>query len=208
MKTKNTTLLNIEENRKYYSQSDGNFMDLQKSRFAHRHIDRIKWLVEKVHMYDSRTHISIGCKDGYEVITLAEMGVDAIGVDPSEDAIADARLKAQQLGYDPLEMFKVGFLEDMPDGLVADTVSMLEVLEHVVDAESAIEKLSKMGRAVLLSTPDAKGRHGMKDSERNQEHVRVFTKKELEELVSKYGKIEESVIRDDQICISFKPNKQ
>jgi 2-polyprenyl-3-methyl-5-hydroxy-6-metoxy-1,4-benzoquinol methylase len=205
MKTGNKKYLDPKANKEYYKKSDQNFMPLEQCTMAHKVIDRIAWLVEKVHDLDSRTHIAIGCKDGYEVMTLQAMGVDSVGIDPSEDSILEARHKADQLGYDGRKMFKLGYAEEMPEGLYADTVSCLEVIEHVVDDEKLLKVLSRLGRYVMISTPDANGRHGMEDAKRNEEHVRLYTKEELEKLVSKFGDIKECVIRDDQILILFQP---
>lgn len=202
MKTKNSKYLDPKENRKYYSQGDSNFMDINRATMAHKYIDRIAWLVEKVHELDSRTHVGVGVKDGYEILTLTARGVDSIGIDPSKDSIAEARLKANKLGYDGMEMFKVGFLEDLPD-MDADTVSCLEVLEHVVDSDVALDRLAHLGRYVMVSTPDINGRHGMEDSERNEEHVRLYSLEELVEQCSKYGVVIEAVSRDDQLCVCF-----
>ena len=180
-------------------------MVLENCTQANRVIDRIQWLVEKVHELDGRTHIAVGCKDGYECMTLQAMGIDCVGIDPSEDSILEARHKADQLGWDGRKMFQLGFGEDIPEGVHADTVSCLEVIEHVAYEKALLKVLSRLGTYVLISTPDANGRHGLEDSKRNEEHVRMFTQKELEELIAQYGEIKESVIRDSQICILYKP---
>ncbi len=204
MNTGNSKYLDPVQNQQYYKKSDGHFMPLNQCTQANKVIDRIQWLVEKVHELDGRTHIAIGCKDGYECMTLQAMGVDCIGIDPSDDSVLEARNKADQLGWDGRKMFKVGFAEEIPEGIQADTVSCMEVIEHVVDEKKLLEVLSRLGRYVLISTPDANGRHGLEDSKRNEEHVRLFTQDELEKLVSQYGEIKESSIRDDQLCILFK----
>jgi len=205
MKTKNKKYLDKDKNKEYYAKSDGNFMPLENCTQAHKVIDRIAWLVEKVHELDGRTHIAVGCKDGYECLTLQAMGVDCVGIDPSEDSILEARHKADQLGWDGRKMFQKGFAEDMPEGLHADTVSCLEVIEHVVDENALLKVLSRLGTYVMVSTPDANGRHGLEDAKRNEEHVRMFTKEEFEKLIAKYGEIKESVVRDDQLLILYRP---
>jgi hypothetical protein len=58
----------------------------------------------------------------------------------------------------------------------------------------------------MITTPDADGPHGMVDSEQNIEHVRMFTKQELSDLVSKYGQVIDYQVRDGQLCILFKSN--
>jgi 2-polyprenyl-3-methyl-5-hydroxy-6-metoxy-1,4-benzoquinol methylase len=208
METKNKKLAKKKENRKYYSKSDGIFMDPSQALYAHRVLDRVKWARNWVHELASRTHLDIGCKDGYLCLTLGAEGIECVGIDPSEDAIDEAQLRVSEnrtsLAVEPV--FILGYGEDMPDEVRADTVSCLEVLEHVVDPDSLLQKLSETGRYVMICTPDIHGKHGLKDAERNPEHIRLYEKKELEKLVSGYGTILESEIRDGQICIIFKSN--
>lgn len=204
MKTQNSKYLDPDKNKEYYSSSDGNFMPFQNCTMAHKFIPRIKWLVEKIHELDTRTHIAVGCKDGYECLTLQAMGVDCVGIDPSQDAIFEARDKAHKLGYNGRKMFLRGFAEEIPEGVSADTVSCLEVIEHVVDEHKLLKKLSKLGNYLFVSTPNAEGRHGIEDSKRNEEHVRIFNKEEFEALMSKYGKIIDSQVIDDGLCILIK----
>lgn len=199
MKTKNTKLLNEDKNREYYSKSDGHFMPLESSLYAHRVLDRVAWVRDKVLELDSKYHLDIGCKDGYTCLTLTADGLDCVGVDPSTDAIDEAKLKAREADLEVT--YIVGFLEDVKPEFYFDTVSLMEVLEHVIDADKALEKLTTLGRYVLITTPDVNGRHGLLDSERNEEHVRLFSLDELVELCTKYGRVMESVIRDDQLCI-------
>lgn len=201
METTNKELLNSEQNREYYAKSDGNFMDPNMCTKAHLVLDRVNWVREKVHGLDSKYHLDVGTKDGYTCLTLAAEGVECVGIDPSWDAIVEAHTRA--LERDLEVTFQQKFLEDMPAGFVFDTVSMMEVLEHVVDADVAVKKLAELGHYVLITTPDADGKHGMLDSEQNMEHVRLYTKEELETLCAKYGAIRECVKRDDALYILF-----
>lgn len=201
MLTKNKRLLKPEQNREYYSKSDSNFMDVRMCSRAHQVLDRVAWVRDWVHKLDSRYHLDVGCKDGYTCLTLASEGLSCIGIDPSEDAILEAHTRALELDIAQYAHFTPKFLEDLEPNSLFDTVSMMEVLEHVVDAEQAVAKLAKLGRYILITTPDAEGRHGLSDSDQNEEHVRIFTKLELDELVSKYATIMESVRRDEQLCV-------
>lgn len=204
MKTKNTKFLNVKANREYYSESDKNFMPMDRALYAHKYLPRVAWVRKWVHDLGSISHIDFGCKDGYTCLTLQAEGIDCTGVDPSEDAIEEAKHKALEAKLDCT--FLVGFAEDTPEGIVADTVSCMEVIEHVPDVDALLKVLSRTGRYVMITTPDAKGRHGMADSERNEEHVRLFTKEELEELCNKYGKVMACELIDDQVCILFQPS--
>jgi 2-polyprenyl-3-methyl-5-hydroxy-6-metoxy-1,4-benzoquinol methylase len=202
MDTVNTTLKAEKENRAYYSKSDGHYMPEQYITVPNFFLDRMAWLLDSVTGLKSKVHISCGCKDGYEVLMLKGVGIDAVGYEPSVDAVEVANKRAKQLGYG--ELFKVSFVEDLPDTLQSDTICALEVIEHVIDVDVFLKKLFTIGKYVLISTPEANGRHGLEDSKKNKEHVRIFTQKELEEAMSKYGEIVSSVVRDDQICIVAK----
>ena len=207
METKNTKYTDEKLNREYYSKSDSHFMDIKQAFFAHRTLPRIAWVRDKVYELGSEKHLDIGCKDGYLELTLSSEGIDCIGVDPSEDAIDEAKLRAKEAELDC--QFKCAFIEDLTDEWIgehfSETVSMLEVIEHVADVDVVMRKLCQMGMYIFLSSPIAEGRHGTIDADRNEEHVRIFTKEEFEDLVSRYGVIKESVIIDDQICIMFQP---
>jgi 2-polyprenyl-3-methyl-5-hydroxy-6-metoxy-1,4-benzoquinol methylase len=203
MKTKNKKLQNKKNNREHYTKSDGHFMPLQQAMKAHQHIDRIAWARQKIHELESTYHLDVGCKDGYLCLTLAAEGIECLGLDPCEDAIEEALFKASQAKLDC--SFRAGFIEDLPQpAFTFDTVSALEVLEHVVDPKPVLEKLARLAHFVLISTPDYYGRHGWEDAENNEEHVRIYKQSELEKVIKKYGEIKESVVRDDQICILFR----
>jgi len=207
METKNTKYIDGKENRKYYQESDKHFMDIKNAFYAHRVLPRVAWVRDKVYELGSEKHLDIGCKDGYLEFTLQSEGIDCVGVDPSKDAIDEAQLRAKEAELDC--EFVCSFVEDLGDNWIAEhfaeTVSMLEVIEHVTDPDAVMRKLCQMGMYIMISTPDAVGRHGMIDSERNEEHLRMYYKEEFEEFVSKYGTIKESVLIDDQICILLKP---
>jgi 2-polyprenyl-3-methyl-5-hydroxy-6-metoxy-1,4-benzoquinol methylase len=207
MQTKNTKLLDEQANKDYYRRSDGHFMDIKNAFMSHKVLPRVNWVRDKVYEIGSEKHLDIGTKDGYLCLTLQSEGIDCVGVDPSEDSIDEAKLRANEAELDC--KFYCSFIEDLTDEWIernfSDTVSVLEVIEHVKDANLVMQKLCKMGMYIMVSTPDANGRHGLKDSERNEEHVRVYTQKEFEEFISKYGEIRESVIVDDQLMILFRP---
>jgi len=204
MKTKNTKFLDVAKNREYYIKSDGNFMPLTSSLYAHRVLKRVDWVRGHVLKLDARTHLDVGCKDGYTALTLTADGIDCVAIDPSADAIEAAKEKAREVDYDVT--YITTMLEDYKTFHKFDTVSMMEVLEHVTDAEVVVEKLAKLGRFVLITTPDAFGQFGTKDAERNEEHVRLFTLGELEELCAKYGIIQEAVAVEGELYIIFQSN--
>jgi len=204
MKTKNKRLLDKEANRSYYSKSDSNYIDPNICTKAHLALDRVAWVREWVHRLRSKYHLDIGTKDGYTCLTLASEGVRCLGIDPSVDAIEEATLRARERTIDAV--FQVNYLEDIEPTIKFNTASMMEVLEHVVDVDIALGKLCTLAEYILITTPDAGGRHGLLDSDQNEEHIRVFTQEELAETISKYGEIIELVKRDDQLYVIFKAN--
>lgn len=204
MQTQNKRLLNQQANKEYYSKSDGNWIDPRYCTKAHLVLDRIAWARKWIHDLDAETHFDVGCKDGYLDLTLASEGIKCTAIDPSADAIDEAHLRNQERKLDVY--FEVAYIENCNGPNRYDTVSMLEVLEHVVNPDLVVEKLSMFGKYVLISTPDAEGQRGFEDAEQNEEHVRLYTKAELEQLCSKYGTILECVVRDGQLCIIFKSN--
>lgn len=161
MKTNNKRLLKKKENHDYYMTSDHNFMPLDRALYAHKYLDRIAWVREWVHELGSESHMSIGCKDGYTDITLAAEGIECIGIDPSVDAIEEAKLKAYEAELDNTK-FIVGFGEDIPQGISVDTVDICEVIEHVVKPDKLLEVASRVGKYVMITTPDAHGKHGLR----------------------------------------------
>lgn len=202
MQTSHKKLRGKKEYKKYYSRSDGHFMTLEQSLLAHNHLDRVAWARKWVHELSCRNIIDLGTKDGYTCLTLAAEGVECVGIDPSEDAIEEARLKASEANLDI--NFMVGFAEQVPEGIKADAAIALEVIEHVLDPDIFMKKLCEIGTYVLISTPDAEGRHGLRDAERNQEHLRIYHKQELKKFASKFGTIIELVTRDGQLCLIIK----
>lgn len=206
MKTNNTKYLDEKKNREYYSKSDGEFLDDQSSLVAHKILDRVYWVREWVHTLGSMKHLDVGCKDGYTALTLTAEGVECVAIDPSVDAIEIAKKKAEATGYDV--KYQVGFLEDIdPENTPQfETVSCMEVIEHVVNVDKFMTILSQLGLYVMITTPDAEGQFGILDSKSNEEHVRLYTKSEFEEMINQYGVIEEIVQRDNQLYCIYKPH--
>ena len=96
--------------------------------------------------------LEVGCGEGYMLEVLARGGVKATlhGVDFSEPAIADARVRLG--GRAQLEARDARELAD--DGRQFDLVMMLEVLEHIPDPGQMLPILERLTRRHLwLSVP-------------------------------------------------------
>jgi len=213
MDTKNKRLLDREENRKYYSKSDGHFATFDQSLDAGKFLKRVEWVENNVKKLGSYGHLDIGCKDGYTCLTIArKLGVKCLGIDPSVDAIEEAKAKAKKAGVHKSKLdYKVDFIEDyiIEEEINGhdewDTISLMEVIEHVTDVHAVMKKISNLGRFIMITTPNYYGMHGWQDAQEvNEEHVRIYKKVELEKLVSQYGNIMESVIVDHELFIMYK----
>jgi 2-polyprenyl-3-methyl-5-hydroxy-6-metoxy-1,4-benzoquinol methylase len=210
MQTANTKYLDSNENRNFYSTSDGAFMPEQYVTRAHLFLPRLKWVREWVHTNGYRTVLDIGCKDGYLGLTLSAEGRDYVGIDPSTDAIERAKQLNTKYNLDAkyinafFEDYELKYDENIRKYGKYECVVCTEVIEHVVNADAFMEKICSAGIFVFLSTPDYDGQSGIEDSKRNEAHVRLFKKNELEKFCSKYGDIMESIVIEDQLCIAIK----
>ena len=96
-----------------------------------------------------KTVLDVGCAKGLFVAALRERGVDAVGIDLSETAIAEAHPAAA-------EHVRVGSLTEPLVGRF-DLVACIEVIEHLdpVDAPRAVANLASVTDCVLFSSaPD------------------------------------------------------
>ena len=98
--------------------------------------------------------LDIGCGGGLVAEPLARLGATVVGLDPSEENIAAARLHAERTGL------SIEYRAETAEALSArgatfDVVLALEVVEHVADAESFIgtcSQLTKPGGAAFFAT--------------------------------------------------------
>jgi ubiquinone/menaquinone biosynthesis C-methylase UbiE len=99
----------------------------------------------------------VGCGTGSDIYPFHKLGAQVSGIDPNEDAITIAQLRARKLGVEP-ENFIVGWAENMPYPLEEfDFVQCVTVLEHVKDVEKALLEMIRVvrkGRYIYLLTPD------------------------------------------------------
>ncbi len=147
MQTANKKYLDPKENRNFYSTSDGAYMPEQFVTVAHQFLPRLKWVREWIHTNGYRTTLDVGCKDGYLGLTIASEGRDYVGIDPSTDAIERAKQLAHKYSLDC--QYINAFFEDYElkyDEVIRkqgryECVVCTEVIEHVVDLDSFMEKL-------------------------------------------------------------------
>jgi 2-polyprenyl-3-methyl-5-hydroxy-6-metoxy-1,4-benzoquinol methylase len=93
--------------------------------------------------------IDVGCGDGALIMTAADFGFHAIGLDARADAVA----RIQALGFSSQQ---VDFMDLLLDKDV-DVISMMDVLEHIPYPTRALEKANKLlrhGGLLVISLPD------------------------------------------------------
>ncbi len=96
--------------------------------------------------------LEVGCGEGYMLQVLAEanLGIDLLGIDISEPAIADARARLP----DSVDLQVEDARQLASDGRKFDLVMMLEVLEHIEQPEQMLPILEQLThRYLLLSVP-------------------------------------------------------
>jgi len=94
--------------------------------------------------------LDVGCSSGALLLTARDLGFDACGVEPSEDAAASARQAGLQV--------VTGFLESaaFPGGAF-DALILMEVIEHLRDPRSMLKecrRVLKPGGILLVTTPN------------------------------------------------------
>lgn len=100
--------------------------------------------------------LDVGCGAGLVTESLARMGAEATGLDASADAIAAARVHAEESGL------AITYHADSVENLSAtgaqfDLITALEVVEHVADVDLFLSGLSRLlapGGLLVFSTPN------------------------------------------------------
>ncbi len=115
------------------SQVAGLNLDLERTRWApsvervQLHLEQPAWAV------DQAVWLDIGCGSGGLVVTAAEFGFSAIGLDARPAAVEHLRV----LGYTA----EVGDLTDLEVSDPVDVVSLADVLEHVPYPRTALQRV-------------------------------------------------------------------
>ena len=117
---------------------------------------RVKYVLSQLDSSFSKSSLlDIGCGGGVFAESMARLGFSVTGVDPSQESIEVASAHAHVVGLDiryhctHLDQFCVNHPE------VYDIVTLMEVVEHVMDLESCLEnacRLLKKGGTLFLST--------------------------------------------------------
>lgn len=110
-----------------------------------------------VRMTAGRKLLDVGCAAGHLLDSAKEAGFDVVGVDQTPHTVAEARARGHRVVLGTLEEL----VANQPDQQGAyDVVTALDVIEHVPDPQSFLQKLvdlARPGGLVVLSTPNYSG---------------------------------------------------
>jgi len=115
---------------------------------------RLDWIADRVELSGSRV-LDVGCGGGILAESMSHKGADVLGIDLAEAPLAVARLHAMETGaaLEYQEISAEDCAAEQPGSF--DTVTCLEMLEHVPDPASTVAAcaaLVKPGGRVFFST--------------------------------------------------------
>jgi SAM-dependent methyltransferase len=128
--------------------------------------------------------LDLGCNVGYGTKILSALAGEAIGVDVSERAVAEAKKNFPELRFSIVDGHTLPF-----DNGIFDMVVSCQVIEHIVDHSKYISEIQRVltnDAEVIFTTPNSRIRldQGMKPW--NTFHVQEFEAGGLKELLSAY----------------------
>lgn len=127
--------------------------------------------------------LDLACGVGYGSAILAEQpGVEVLGVDLSEHAVAYAREKARQHHRAPRLAFRVAEALAFEDAQGFDAIVSLETLEHVADPGRLIERFAALlrpGGTLIASVPTTPS------TDLNPHHLHDFSARSFRRLVAR-----------------------
>ena len=143
-------LPDIEDLKKYYNDSyrDGLYKEFVEA--SHMKMVNAKYRFNKVKSYlSSEKILDVGCSDGHFLKILENQGNEAEGIDISEVAVSQARLKGVKAYCAELDTFT--------SKLKYNTIIAFDIIEHLLnplDFIDAIKTHLNKGGNLILSTPN------------------------------------------------------
>jgi 2-polyprenyl-3-methyl-5-hydroxy-6-metoxy-1,4-benzoquinol methylase len=140
-----------------------------------------------------RSVIDVGCGAGHLLRELAERAAPEriVGIDHSTAGIRRARELVPSAELHALSLYELDL------GQTFDLVLCTEVLEHLHDPETAVERLVVLcaaGGAVVITVPDGA-------SDEWGGHLNFWTESELADFLRPYGDVELRRIGDDLLAV-------
>jgi 2-polyprenyl-3-methyl-5-hydroxy-6-metoxy-1,4-benzoquinol methylase len=168
----------------------------------------VNWIMRKFHVTISdfiikanpETIHEVGCGEGYWVIEWYKQGFKARGSDFSSHVISTAQRNAQEQGLSP-KLFKTRSIHDLiPNQDSANLIVCCEVLEHLENPETALQRLnSVLDKHLILSVPREplwrilnmmRGKY-LASAGNTPGHIQHWSRSEFVNLVSKFFDIVE-----------------
>jgi 2-polyprenyl-6-hydroxyphenyl methylase / 3-demethylubiquinone-9 3-methyltransferase len=120
---------------------------------------RMKFMVDTIKTHGADTpkkswaHLDVGCGGGLVAEPFARLGARVTGVDADSAAIRVARAHAAQMGLDI--NYLAGAVETLARGAKFDTLTALEIIEHVDHPDTFVAQIAarvKPGGLIFMST--------------------------------------------------------
>lgn len=140
-------------------------------------IPRVGWALEVANAISAQHVLDLCCLDGFALLSMANRlpHLAGTGVDLSADGI---RLAQDRADMKKLNLrFIEGDVEDFKDEVGYDLVLLFEAIEHFTDVDKVIANIKRNmnpGATLLVSTPDAEGYYGIRNTE-DTCHLQVYS---------------------------------
>jgi len=157
------------------------YKSLGNLKYDFRNYNLIKLVIAKI---KGKIILDIGCGRGFLIDVLNKKGKKTFGIEPNKELIRLAKKNNPNLN-----IIK-GKAEDIDKCFKkkVDTITMVDVLEHIKDDDNQIKKvykhLNKKSQLILV-VPAFPSLYGKRD--KNMGHYRRYSKKKLIDLIKKKG---------------------
>jgi 2-polyprenyl-3-methyl-5-hydroxy-6-metoxy-1,4-benzoquinol methylase len=126
------------------------------SLFERLHLAYVSRAIEMIKASGARTVLEVGCGDGWNCGEMVKAGLDVVGIDWSQNAIAYASMFVPEAKFFRGDVRDQEFLNRFPHKF--DALALIEVVEHIPpnDCISAMTNIAtplKPGGTFVLTTP-------------------------------------------------------
>jgi 2-polyprenyl-3-methyl-5-hydroxy-6-metoxy-1,4-benzoquinol methylase len=173
-----TTMTDSQLTREYIYRDTKTFYSEAEHSISIEHLDFCK-------QYAGPKILDFGCATGNYCLELARSGYTCVGVDVNENYVNIARKKGLEATV---------IKETLPfTDKAFDTVTMIEVLEHVRDTDKVLQEVRRVARQnILITVPNCSNFNDLQNMGLTYahflelDHVNFFTKASLSEVLKKH----------------------